>query len=991
MQTLSSHSHQGSLSSHPDSTCGPTLFPQFTSTKSNVSIQNGSVQNGSAQQGGSRSSVVFSPAQSTSYLQVGRTTSQNNLDESNSKSTTSWFNYERAKVVRAQSMNSSAAKSPSLTHDTDSRASRVTRMSAPKERVEPLPPPPSDADASPTVCQRLLSVRVITAGMSLLLIALTAAILLAVTFTFSINSAQEIATQHVSVIASKAKSDIESYFNIPVNYLDAWQYALSKGVITLPSDEPTYPSDDWTTLWLERLVGPIAASDFTFQYAIFGFEDGNAMLCVNLPGAEFRCQIYAWGYRNASNPNEFSNLTDIDYFKANYTVTNVSSRPDVYNPTTRTWYKQGSTAPHKKAWSNAFLSTVPTLPCITVSAGIYNDTGAFLGVASIFLNMNTIASFLSELLSVKNTVSFLIDNQDMLLATTYHLPVMTTTEIASGTTGALASNCLRSDTANGASLSVMSCRERADSYGYAPLRELARADPGYVAQGIANHVGVRELDGRRYFVAVIPISTAKADGMGWRFALFLPEDEVIAGIVRGRDIAIYICVAVVVVAAAASLIVITLLLRPLDAVAERMYRVAMMQDVDEATDATNSSLLEISTIQTAFNTMTAELAKIKSFLPQSVLEQLYGGMSDDEEGDLESIAGTHITSTDVAHQSRRASGKASTGHLRTADGSVVTGSSGGLCAPALNTTVRLSNRKVTMLSLNVLQFHRYMTECNTDHLVQQHGHIVKAVADACAEFRGVMDGFQGDRFTISFNAVTHAGNHAVLAAHAARAVCEAVWNRTSLTVSSGLASGFAMVGNMGSATTKRFTVLSPVVSSAVLLERLSKRYCSEEPVTLTAGGALQDLDAMFELLTLDAIMMPVAKGRAKRTRLCAIMGVKEASADEWMYEMQEGTKNSKYGAANEAFRLFLEGMVTDAGATAKAHLEANDAGETAAEGRLLVRSVLLHINDLVEQATKQGSTEEDATRFGLSYFNPIADYYMQCAMPLPHEGGDVNK
>ena len=71
--------------------------------------------------------------------------------------------------------------------------------------------------------------------MSLLLIAFTAAILLAVTFTFSLRAAEEIATEYASVITSKAKADIEAYLGNPIKELEWWQYSLSQQKQRRPS------------------------------------------------------------------------------------------------------------------------------------------------------------------------------------------------------------------------------------------------------------------------------------------------------------------------------------------------------------------------------------------------------------------------------------------------------------------------------------------------------------------------------------------------------------------------------------------------------------------------------------------------------------------------------------------------------------------------------------------------------------------------------------
>ena len=413
-----------------------------------------------------------------------------------------------------------------------------SKKSDPPPQVVAVVPP---SEAGSTHLQRFISVRTFTAVMSLLLIALTAAILLAVTFTFSINAAQDLATAHTRVVTSKAKGDIEAYLNTPIKFLDGWQYSLEQGDVALPRDSANYATNGWSDPWVERLVGPMSATDFGLQYTVMGFADGNAALAVTFPGKNtFRCQVYKWGSRNASNTSQTSTVTNTDYFKANYTAAAVASVPDVYDPRTRGWYALGATAPGVKAWGKPFLSTVPTLPCIAVSAGIYNHSGTFLGVAFVVLNLDTMGVLLSKLLAIPNVVSFLIDNNNLLLASTYGQPISATTNVTSGSVGSVPSNCLLSDTANGAERSIMTCRESVTSYGYGPLRDLALSDPVYVANGETGGARrVVKLAGHRYYVAVVRIETAKASGMGWRFAMFLPEDEVTGGIVRGRDIAIY--------------------------------------------------------------------------------------------------------------------------------------------------------------------------------------------------------------------------------------------------------------------------------------------------------------------------------------------------------------------------------------------------------------------------------------------------------------------
>eukprot|EP00758_Cryptobia_borreli_P013430 Tbor_TRINITY_DN5832_c5_g1::TRINITY_DN5832_c5_g1_i2::g.6050::m.6050 len=94
------------------------------------------------------------------------------------------------------------------------------------------------------------------------------------------------------------------------------------------------------------------------------------------------------------------------------------------------------------------------------------------------------------------------------------------------------------------------------------------------------------LNGEEYFISVARIVTLKAGGMNWRIILFLPENDIIDGIVAGRDLAIYICITITVFAVIVNFLFVTLLLRPLNTVAEDMYRVASMKDMgDVSTDS----------------------------------------------------------------------------------------------------------------------------------------------------------------------------------------------------------------------------------------------------------------------------------------------------------------------------------------------------------------------------------------------------------------------
>ena len=108
------------------------------------------------------------------------------------------------------------------------------------------------------------------------------------------------------------------------------------------------------------------------------------------------------------------------------------------------------------------------------------------------------------------------------------------------------------------------------------------------------------------------------------------------------------------------------------------------------------------------------------------------------------------------------------------------------------------------------------------------------------------------------------------------------------------------------------------------------------------------------------------------------MGAKEAAADEWMYEMQEGNSKSEYRACNEAFSLFLEGMIDDAALTVSAHLHPHPSSHlSAVSGHSLVLETFHYIDDLVRRAKASHNPSE----YGCGYTNSIPEYLNRCLLP----------
>ena len=310
--------------------------------------------------------------------------------------------------------NSSSAHKGGTLHSKATESSRKRFKSATdvNKMVASETPLSLKKPEEPSVLRRLVSVRVITAAMCFLLLIATAAVVLVVTSTFSLEAAQEIASKHTLSITNKAKSDIEDFLDIPVRYTRGWQYVLSREHHPLPRDE-TDPN--WTVPWFQRLLEPMAATNFGFQYCVMGFNDGNMLVVLPVSTDKFRLRFYEWGNRNASDPTQLSNVTNTDYHRSNYSFSSVATGTIPFDPRTRSWFMQVPKAPWTVEWGSVYLTVSPTLPVINVAAPIYNASGVLIGATSMMLETGSIGVFLDQLDKTPNTMTFLIDNDGLLL------------------------------------------------------------------------------------------------------------------------------------------------------------------------------------------------------------------------------------------------------------------------------------------------------------------------------------------------------------------------------------------------------------------------------------------------------------------------------------------------------------------------------------------------------------------------------------------------
>eukprot|EP00672_Neobodo_designis_P024810 CAMPEP_0174843286 /NCGR_PEP_ID=MMETSP1114-20130205/10411_1 /TAXON_ID=312471 /ORGANISM="Neobodo designis, Strain CCAP 1951/1" /LENGTH=458 /DNA_ID=CAMNT_0016077501 /DNA_START=227 /DNA_END=1599 /DNA_ORIENTATION=+ len=182
------------------------------------------------------------------------------------------------------------------------------------------------------------------------------------------------------------------------------------------------------------------------------------------------------------------------------------------------------------------------------------------GIALTALFIDDISSFLAASRATPNTQAFALDARGFLLGSSMSdRPFLTETRIPAGAQASRA-GCSASDGAGAVSTGPNTevCRTSRKDYGYAPLAAL----PDSVIEPPEPSVKLFTTDGDNFFAAYVTVPL-RLPGMTITLVLLMPETDVIGDVVKSRNVAIGIVVALVVVAAAVNFAVIFVLLAPL--------------------------------------------------------------------------------------------------------------------------------------------------------------------------------------------------------------------------------------------------------------------------------------------------------------------------------------------------------------------------------------------------------------------------------------------
>jgi len=278
----------------------------------------------------------------------------------------------------------------------------------------------------------------------------------------------------------------------------------------------------------------------------------------------------------------------------------------------------------------------------------------------------------------------------------------------------------------------------------------------------------------------------------------------------------------------------------------------------------------------------------------------------------------------------------------------------------------LVDRDVSVVIVNLVQFHRYVLSNHSPTIMKDHEAMLRLIHSTARKCGGVLENFLGDHFWISFNATTKCQYHSVAAtcfalqisstvntaailnanvggggggngssrdsrasnfpstvvdssnpSRAAKDKPPIVFRVAPCGITCGVASGRAFVGPMGNETIRRHTIISNAMPEAAALERQAIRYpnCG----FLVGCDTIPLIEGYFQYILMDATLMPGSGGKRRRiatvkAAMCAEGCNPDALRGISHLEQARNTRFNPYVHINASFNAFLEGRTLECNA-----------------------------------------------------------------------------
>lgn len=237
---------------------------------------------------------------------------------------------------------------------------------------------------------------------------------------------------------------------------------------------------------------------------------------------------------------------------------------------------------------------------------------------------------------------------------------------------------------------------------------------------------------------------------------------------------------------------------------------------------------------------------------------------------------------------------------------------------------------ITVLFSDIVGFTTLSEKLTPEDTVALLNDYLTAMTDVIFEFGGTLDKYQGDAIMALFGAPLEDKNHAVHAVHAALRMRQALtvlhdkWSAianlpfkeelTQLDFRVGIATGAAVIGNVGSQKRFDYTAIGDIVNLGSRLEAINRKYGTRVIVNKSTFEAITENSSPFACRKLDVVRV---KGKAIETEIFEIVGLTDTITPD-IRAMLDDFENARvmyternFLGAKEAFRSILEDFLDD--------------------------------------------------------------------------------
>eukprot|EP00672_Neobodo_designis_P006489 CAMPEP_0174878524 /NCGR_PEP_ID=MMETSP1114-20130205/82802_1 /TAXON_ID=312471 /ORGANISM="Neobodo designis, Strain CCAP 1951/1" /LENGTH=928 /DNA_ID=CAMNT_0016113913 /DNA_START=771 /DNA_END=3557 /DNA_ORIENTATION=- len=790
------------------------------------------------------------------------------------------------------------------------------------------------------------SLSILIGATSAITVVVVAAVTLSITLSASLDAIDSLGLDATGSLSELAATKLDNYIEKPRNAVLTVNSHTMGGHFPFPSEDPTYETADalgavmrgaWRTAQSASTVAAILR-DGTFIITQRnpnspGLHMLQAVNVIRNGGIVLRTTSTYIGNGSDSPPELLVGAAQPSEFRV------------LFQPGNFFWYLSNMVfvdANRLDAWIAPPIilqfGNAPPFLQLSLHAAAYNGTNHSMGILASGVTADQLSAFLHESKISSGAHLFAIGPDERIIATTHPAEWYTIEANVPRNRTTLEPGCSSTITSTAAAPGTpvhWVCRHLLVDHPFAPVREL-------MADGVPD-AGVRKvkLAGETYFVSVRGSQLDRTFGYLLTLLTLIPEEDVIGAVARSQAIAIGVSCAVLVVAVAVSCVVVTMLLSPLEGVAERMAYAAALEDDDAPRDY--SAISEVRSLQESYYALSDELRRVRSFVPATVLAGKFDKEEGDDEGDIDYTTRSYISErpsdsergsnrSQHSRQSQQSAAKRSIAESkRTGSHSGSSGRGAAIVAAAgsvLNVAAGISERIVTVVACDCENFHDIVRKETTRTVSRMYQQFIEAVALAVTDAHGVLDSFHGDRLLMTFNGARPIAMHTRRGVTAAVAIAADVIPKTlRLRTHLGVASSRCRVGNAGSVHAMRFCVFGSAVSRAAALAAAGRVYGPEVALPASAkvaegvpvvppgstvfvsGTVAHDVETTF---VTQAVDFTSVVRRATPELVCAVHALMcdAGNNDEWMYVLEKSA--SAGGAAAKAevgLRVLQDGDV----------------------------------------------------------------------------------